>query len=218
MTVQYKYILMITIAAAVLFRQCVPAGGKQQAAGGPAEARSESARTDSDINDLPEISPEIIRAFEDAGIPVLSNAIPIVDFSAELSNGSKIKLTDLAGKAVFLNFWATWCGPCRMEMPSMETLYQELKDEGLEILAVDVQEGKKDVIDFITSYKLTFPAALDPTGNIAAIYGIEAFPTTYIIDRNGGIITRVVGAVDWNTPELINAFRTLLKITAAVGR
>jgi hypothetical protein len=59
---------------------------------------------------------------------------------------------------------------------------------------------------------------LYPTGNIAAIYGIEAFPTTYIIDRNGGIITRVVGAINWNTPELINAFRTLLRVSAAEVR
>jgi thiol-disulfide isomerase/thioredoxin len=218
MTAQHKYILMIAIAAAILFPQCVPAGGRQQAAGKPEGARSESARTEPDINGLPEVSPEITRAFGDAGIPVLSRAIPIEDFSAELAAGGRIKLTDLAGKVVFLNFWATWCGPCRMEMPSMEALYQELKDEGLEILAVDVQEGKKDVTDFIASYKLTFPAVLDPAGNIAAIYGIEAFPTTYIIDRNGNIITRVVGAVNWTTPELVNAFRTLLRVSAAEGR
>jgi thiol-disulfide isomerase/thioredoxin len=215
MTAQHKYILMTAIAATVLFPQCVPAGGRQQAEEKPQEVRAESARTEPDINNLPEIPAEITRAFAEAGIPVLSKAIPIVDFSAELSDGGRIRLTDLAGKVVFLNFWATWCGPCRMEMPSMETLYQELKNEGLEILAVDVQEGEKDVTNFITSYKLTFPAALDPTGNIAAIYGIEAFPTTYIIDRNGGIVTRVVGAVNWNTPELINAFRTLLRVSAA---
>jgi thiol-disulfide isomerase/thioredoxin len=213
---------MIVIAAAVLFPQCVPAGGRRQEGERSTETRSENPRTEADLpldtNDLPEVSPEIIHAFAEAGIPVLPKAIPIEDFSVELAAGGRIRLTDLAGKAIFLNFWATWCGPCRMEMPSMETVYQELKNEGLEILAVDVQEGRKDVTDFITSYKLTFPAALDPAGNIAAIYGIEAFPTTYIIDRNGGIITRVIGAINWNTPELINAFRTLLRVSAEEGR
>jgi thiol-disulfide isomerase/thioredoxin len=213
MTKQYKYVLAILIAAAILFPQCVPVGGRQQKGRQPEEIRSEHIKAAADLNDLPEISEEIIRAFADAGLPVLTRAVPIEDFSAELLDGSRIRLTGMAGKVVFLNFWATWCGPCRMEMPSMEALYQTLKDEGLEILAVDVQEGKKGVADFISSYKLNFQTALDPSGTIAAVYGIEAFPTTYIIDRNGSIITRVVGAVNWNTPELIHAFRTLLKVT-----
>jgi thiol-disulfide isomerase/thioredoxin len=214
MTRQYKYIWAVLITATILFPQCTPAGGRQQKGEQPEQIHSESIKADTDISGLPEISREIIRTFADAGLPVLTRAIPAEDFSAELLDGSRIRLTNLAGKVVFLNFWATWCGPCRMEMPSMEALYRELKDEGLEILAVDVQERKKDVVNFISSYNLNFPAALDPSGNIAAVYGIEAFPTTYIIDRNGGIITRVVGAINWNSPELMYAFRTLLKVTA----
>jgi thiol-disulfide isomerase/thioredoxin len=160
---------------------------------------------------LPASPAELIQAFSDAGLPILSRTVPIEDFSAELLDGNSVRLTDLTGKVVFLNFWATWCGPCRMEMPSMQALYQKLKGDGLEILAIDVQEDKRTAAAFIASNKLNFPTALDPSGRIAATYGIEAFPTTYIIDRKGNIISRVVGAVNWNTPALVNAFKTLLR-------
>jgi peroxiredoxin len=101
-----------------------------------------------------------------------------------------------------------------MEMPSMEALYGRFKDQGLEILAVDVRESKKEVAAFMDELGLSFPAVLDPRGDIAAIYGIEAFPTTYIIGRDGRIITRLVGAINWDIPELVELFQILLKVPA----
>jgi thiol-disulfide isomerase/thioredoxin len=153
---------------------------------------------------------DVAQAFVDAGLPVLRQRVLAIDFSLPLEGGGRRTLKDMAGKVVFLNFWATWCGPCRQEMPSMETLYQRFKDQGLEILAVDCREDASLVSWFMNEYKLSFPAALDTSGRIAAIYGITAFPTTYIIDREGFIITRIVGSRNWNTPKLFSAFAALL--------
>jgi peroxiredoxin len=98
-----------------------------------------------------------------------------------------------------------------MEMPSMETIYRQLKDQGFEILAVDIGEKGKEVSGFIREHKLSFPAALDEKGIISSYYGIQAVPTTYILDKQGLIVSRVVGAIDWNRPEITGAFQTLLK-------
>jgi thiol-disulfide isomerase/thioredoxin len=160
---------------------------------------------------------ETARAFAEAGLPLLRKKVPALDFSVPLAGfttprvgGKRQTLKALEGKVVFLNFWATWCGPCRQEMPSMEVLYQRFKNQGLEMLAVNYQEGQKDVAAFMKNYKLSFPAGLDSSGQIGGIYGIEAFPTTYIIDREGYIITRIVGSLNWNTPKILAAFETLL--------
>jgi thiol-disulfide isomerase/thioredoxin len=166
-------------------------------------------------NDLA-VPADVVKAFAEAGLPVLRKKVPVVDFTVPLAEMvplaavQKQNLKALEGKVIFLNFWATWCGPCRQEMPSMEILYQRFKDQGLEILAVNFQEGQKDVAAFMKNYKLSFPAALDSSGQVGGIYGIEAFPTTYIIDRDGYIISRVVGSLNWNTPKLLVAFETLL--------
>jgi thiol-disulfide isomerase/thioredoxin len=134
----------------------------------------------------------------------------MVDFVLPLLNGINLNTTDLRGKVVFLNFWATWCGPCRAEMPSMETLYRRFKEQGLEILAVNLQESPKGVSAFMDQLGLTFPAALDQRGSIGAAYGVMAIPTTYIVDRNGGIIARVTGSLNWDNPKLFSAFEALL--------
>ncbi len=114
------------------------------------------------------------------GFHVIEKKIPIVDFELESLGGEKVSLKPLKGKVVFLNFWATWCPLCREEMPSMELLYQELYEEGLEILVVNLQEGKKQVRKFVTDYGLTFEILLDKTGRVGASYGARNIPTSFI--------------------------------------
>jgi thiol-disulfide isomerase/thioredoxin len=157
------------------------------------------------------VSLDVQKSFKDAGLPVQSRRISPIDFTLPLLNTGSQKLSALKGKVVFLNFWATWCGPCRLEMPSMENLYSRFKDQGLEILAVNSGEGRNDVASFMKSNKLNFPAALDESGAISRQYGVQAIPTTFIIDREGEIISRVVGSLDWNNPKIIAAFEMLLK-------
>jgi cytochrome c-type biogenesis protein len=183
--------------------------------GGPALTARVPAAEQGAIGAPLKTDPDVKRLLDDLGIPTADPPIPLFDFSTELLDGTTVSLSELKGKALFLNFWATWCGPCRMEMPSMEALYRRFKDRGLEILAVNVRENRNNVAAFMDTMGLSFPVALDSRGNGAALYGIEAFPTSYLIDRNGGIVARLVGAINWDAPELDGLFEALLKVPAA---
>jgi thiol-disulfide isomerase/thioredoxin len=153
----------------------------------------------------------VIRAFRAAGIPVLAEGIPIDDFTLPLLDGTNFTLSQQRGKVVFLNFWATWCPPCRNEMPSMEAVYQKLKNKGFEMVAVNLRESKEQVASFMTQYKLNFPAVLDARGRTGSRYNVRAIPTTYIIDKRNLIVARLEGSIDWDTPAVITAFETLLE-------
>jgi len=145
-----------------------------------------------------------------ARIQVFDQRMETRDFTLPLLNGEDASLSSYKGKVVILNFWATWCPPCRAEMPSMETLYQRFKNQGLEILAVDLGESPRTVRQFIQTHRYTFPVMLDTNSRIGSLYGIQSIPTSLIIDREGKIIGRVVGAIHWDTPQAIAAFEALL--------
>jgi peroxiredoxin len=155
-------------------------------------------------------SPAVTAAFKKAGLPVVKTLVPVTDFTLPLLTGERTSLSGLRGRVVFLNFWATWCPPCRAEMPDMETVHQRLTSRGLEMLAVDSGEKDAAVAAFIKRSGFTFPVALDTGGRVSAAYGISAIPTTYLIDRRGRIVSRVVGAFPWDTPAVIAALETLL--------
>jgi len=157
------------------------------------------------------IPDEVIKAFEGTGIQTASEGIDPIDFTLPLPDGTKITLSRLKGKVVFLNFWATWCGPCRSEMPSMEAVYQKLKNDGFEILAVNLGESNDEVSAFMNECKLSFPAVMDQENITGSQYNIRAIPTTYIIDRRGLIIARLVGSVNWNTPKIVLALEAVLR-------
>ena len=149
-------------------------------------------------------------AFTEAGIKPAAQGIDPVDFTLPLLNGANITLSHYKGKVVFLNFWATWCGPCRSEMPSMEAVYQIFKNRDFEILAVNLGESKEKVSSFMNQNNLTFPAVLDEKQITGSYYNVRAIPTTYIIDKRGLIIACLVGSIDWNTPKVIAAIEAAL--------
>jgi len=127
-------------------------------------------------------------------------------------DGKMVSLTDYRGKVVFLNIWATWCPPCRKEMPSMEKLYQQLKGEDFEILAVSVDTaGATAVGPFMKELNLSFPALLDTRGTVQNLYGTTGLPESFIIGRNGIIEKIVIGPTEWSTPEMVRFFRDLLR-------
>ncbi|MDR2783706.1 MAG: TlpA family protein disulfide reductase [Treponema sp.] len=154
------------------------------------------------------VSPDVADTFRRARIPVRKPA-PVRNFTVRMLDGSTQKLSGLKGNVVFLNFWATWCGPCRTEMPSMETLYQRFKDRSFVMLAIDLQEDSEDVSSFMRQMGLTFPVGIDD-GPIGSMYGISAIPTTFIIDKNGYIIATIAGSKNWNTQEVFSAIDSLL--------
>ena len=130
-------------------------------------------------------------AIADTPAPQVGFAAP--DFTLETSNGETVTLSELQGNAVLVNHWATWCPPCRAEMPAMQKLYDEYKDQGFVILAVNstVQDNPLDIPPFLEEYGLTFPILLDQTGEVARAYQIRSLPSSYFINRLG-IITEVV--------------------------
>jgi len=127
-------------------------------------------------------------------------------------DGKMVSLSDYKGKIVFLNIWATWCPPCRKEMPSMEKLYRQLKGEDFEILAISVDTlGAKVVGPFMKEYGLSFPALLDVRGTTQNLYGTTGLPESFIIGREGIIEKIVIGPAEWSTPEMVRYFRDLLR-------
>ncbi len=132
------------------------------------------------------------------------------EFSLATPEGKIISLTQLRGKVVFLNFWATWCPPCRLEMPSMERLYKEFRDQGFTVLAIDIRESPKEVARFMKEYRLSFPALLDVDGEVSSRYRVQGIPTTFLVDRSGRIIGSAMGARDWASPEGKALIRSLL--------
>ncbi|MBI2874853.1 MAG: redoxin domain-containing protein, partial [Firmicutes bacterium] len=109
------------------------------------------------------------------------------DFSLQILDGRRVKLSDYQGRVVAINFWATWCPPCREEMPGMQKVYERNKDKGFVILALDLKEPDKLVRDFRNELGLTFPILMDRQGIVLNRYGVSAIPTTFFIDRKGQI-------------------------------
>ena len=155
-------------------------------------------------------APVTVEEFRQLGLQPPRERLEIVDFELQDLSGETRRLSDFKGKVVFLNFWATWCGPCRFEMPSMETLYRRFKGSGLEIVAVNLQEDRGSVQRFVDEQGLSFHVLLDTTGRIGATYGARSIPTTYIIDRDGFVRAGTVGAREWDTEEYVRFFEKLL--------
>ncbi|MBI5586809.1 MAG: TlpA family protein disulfide reductase [Deltaproteobacteria bacterium] len=121
-----------------------------------------------------------------------------INFTLPDLNGKPVSLKDYRGKVVFLNFWATWCQPCKDEMPSMQALYESLKGTPFEILAVSVdKDGPEVVSEFVKKYKITFPVLHDRKGSMKETYKTTGVPETFIIDQNGVIAEKVWGPREW---------------------
>jgi peroxiredoxin len=137
--------------------------------------------------------------------------LPAPDFTLPGLNGELISLSDFKGNVVLVNVWATWCPPCVYEMPSMEKLYQQFKKEKLKILAVSVDtSGAGAVAPFMKNHNLTFQALIDPAGTILTTYGVNSIPQSFIVDKQGHLIKKIIGPIDWATPEMFGFFRDLV--------
>jgi peroxiredoxin len=120
---------------------------------------------------------------------------PAPPFEAETPAGQRVSLADYRGRVVLVNFWATWCTPCRAEMPEIQAAYQAHRERGFEVVAINVQESPAEVQPFMAELGLSFPALLDPDGAITRRYLARALPSTYLIDRSGVVRFNRLGAV-----------------------
>ena len=117
------------------------------------------------------------------------------DFELKTTDGETVRLSDLRGQAVLVNLWATWCPPCRAEMPAIQKIHNEYKDRGLTVLAVNMtyQDTQSDIAPFIAEYGLTFPILLDETDSVGSAYQLRSLPSSFFIDREGIIREVVIG-------------------------
>ncbi|HUF00785.1 MAG TPA: TlpA disulfide reductase family protein [Gaiellaceae bacterium] len=119
------------------------------------------------------------------------------DFTLErLDEEGELTLSSLRGQAVVLNFWASWCIPCREEAPILERLWQENRSRGLVVVGLDAKDFRRDALDFVERFELTFPIVFDGPGDTVSPYGVTGFPETFVIDREGKIVDVLVGAIN----------------------
>jgi peroxiredoxin len=137
---------------------------------------------------------------------------PAPNFQLRDMNGRMVSLSDVRGKVVLLNFWATWCGPCRIEMPAMERLYRAYDRKDFEILAVSTDaQGVAVTRPFQQENKLTFPILHDSDFRVGLSYGARTLPMTFMVDREGIVRQHIFGARDWEAPEAHQLIEMLMK-------
>ncbi len=132
-------------------------------------------------------------------------------FALKNLKGNQVELESFRGQVVVLNFWATWCVPCRVEMPAFENLYRRYRSEGLAVLAVSLDKNADaEVKEFVEEYKLSFPILMDSDGKAEKLYPTISIPFTFVIDQEGRVVARVDGAKNWESDETFEAIEYLL--------
>jgi peroxiredoxin len=140
------------------------------------------------------------------------------DFALPTVDGKQVSLREYRGKVVFLNFWATWCIPCREEMAGLEQLHQKYQAQDLVVISIDLKETAEQVKTFFQKHNLSFPALLDQNGSVFRDYLVAGMPTTYLIGRDGMLIARGVGGRDWLRAEALELIKELIKTAPGVQK
>ncbi len=149
---------------------------------------------------------------EKTGITVPKTRLPAPEFTLPDLSGKSVSLQQFQGKVILLNFWATWCAPCREEMPDMQLLWEDLRDQGFVILALSADRGHQDAVArFASQLQLDFPILLDPDGEVRNAYEVIALPQSYLIGRDGRFSHKLLGAINWRDPEVLSIIQELLR-------
>ena len=136
-------------------------------------------------------------------LPELAKPFPAPDFNLKGEDGKHYRLSEYRGKVVVMNFWATWCPPCREEMPSMERLWEKVKDKNIVLLGINVGEDADTIFEFTGNYPVSFPLPMDIDGKVIESYPVRGLPTTYIVNPQGMVTHRVIGSREWDDEEMI---------------
>ena len=131
------------------------------------------------------------------------------EFALADIDGAMHRLSDYRGQVVIVNFWATWCPPCREEMPSMQRAWEQIQDEDMVILAIDVGEDEDTIFTFTADYPVEFPLLLDLDSRVIQEWPVRGLPTTFIVDPQGRIAYRAIGTRDWEDPALLDTLKKL---------
>ncbi len=131
------------------------------------------------------------------------------DFALSDLDGQLHRLSDYRGQVLIVNFWATWCPPCRREMPSMERAWQQVKDEGIKMVAINVGQDEEALWSFTAEVPVSFPLLLDESGSVSHQWPMRGLPTTFVVDTQGNIAYQAVGDREWDDPQLLGPIRAL---------
>jgi thiol-disulfide isomerase/thioredoxin len=156
-----------------------------------------------------ETAPWYADRMERLGFYVFPVPEPLPPLKVSTLDDRSVGIEVFNGKVTMLNFWATWCPPCRVEMPSMQVLYDKTRDVAFDIMAISVGEQKKTVTDFLADNPYSYPVFLDPSGSQSAPFAGRGIPTTFILDKQGRAIAGLVGSRSYDGPEVIDLFREL---------
>lgn len=138
------------------------------------------------------------------------------DFTVKDLDGKRVRLSDFRGQVVVINLWATWCAPCRVEMPSIENLYRRFRSEGLTVLAVSFDKGQDEAVRaFAKEKNLSFPILIDHDREVESKYQTLTIPSTFVVDKRGVIAARVDGAKNWESEETFKAIEFLLAMESS---
>ncbi len=147
--------------------------------------------------------------FAEQSLTRLSDPKPAPDFTLLDMDGEKHQLSDYKGSPVIINFWATWCPPCRAEMPSMERAWNKIKDQGIAMLAINVGEDEDTIFRFLGDYPANFTILLDQSGIISEQWPLKGLPTTFIVSHDGKIVYQAIGGREWDDKKLLDLIRQL---------
>ena len=153
---------------------------------------------------------ELERLLGNIGILKVPHITRPVEVQLKDVYGNTVRLSDYRGKIIFLNFWATWCRTCVIEMPAMENLHRRLKDRDFVMVAINLQESPEQVKTFFEKFKLSFTALLDSSGEVGSGFAVRALPTTFILDKQGRIIGHALGPREWDSRASIELFEYLI--------
>ncbi|NJN46039.1 MAG: TlpA family protein disulfide reductase [Candidatus Competibacteraceae bacterium] len=137
------------------------------------------------------------------------NPQPAPAFTLQDSQGKTHTLADYQGKVIIVNFWATWCPPCVKEMPSLQRAWEQLRQEDIQVLAINMGQDREDIDYFLSKYPVEFPILLDSDVAVAESWGIKGLPTTFVLDASMRMVVEVIGEREWDDPELLNQVRAL---------
>ena len=144
-----------------------------------------------------------------AGLTRIADSPPAPDFRLVDMDGTVFRLSDYRGRVVIVNFWATWCPPCREEMPSMQRAWEQLQPDGVLMLGINVGEDEDTIFQFTADYPVDFPLLMDRDSAVTGRWPVRGLPTTFVVDPAGRLVYRAIGSREWDDPDLLASVRAL---------
>ncbi len=142
-------------------------------------------------------------ALADQPLTRLFPPVAAPELALEQYEGEPTRLADYRGVPVIVSFWATWCPPCREELPSMNRAWRKIREQGVMMLAVNVAEDEETIFAFLAEYPIEFPVLMDVDGKTVGSWPVKGLPTTFVVDPDGNMVYRVIGGRDWDDDELL---------------